>query len=106
MTDIEKVQLKIGTVVSATFTDAQIQAFLDMEGSVLLAAAAALEAYAAGALTGTNSEKIGDYSYTKRSVDNAIAVAALYRKGEAETPIIDWAEMDLGDGSGITAEED
>jgi len=106
MTDIEKVQLKIGTVVSAVYTDAQIQAFLDMEGSVLLAAAAALEAYAAGVLTGTDSERIGDYAYTKKSVDNALKLAALYRKGEAETPVIDWAEMDLGDGSGITAEDD
>ena len=106
MTDVEKVKLKIGAVVSATFTDAQIQAFLDMEGSVLLAAAAALEAYAAGVLTGTNSERIGDYSYTKKSVDNALTLAALYKKGEAETPVFDWAEMDLADGSGITAEDD
>ena len=34
MSDIEKGRLKIGAVISATYTDAQIQAFLDMEGSV------------------------------------------------------------------------
>ena len=44
MSDIEKVRLKIGTLISATFSDAQIQAFLDMEGSVNMAAAAAIEA--------------------------------------------------------------
>ena len=74
MTDIEKVRLKIGAVISATFTDAQIQAFLDMEGSVNLAAAAAIEAWAAAAIGSPESEHIGDYSYSSKAIDNALAI--------------------------------
>jgi hypothetical protein len=95
MTDIEKVRLKIGTVISATFTDDQIQAFLDMEGSVYLAAAAAIESWAAAAISTMESEKIGDYSYSRKSIDNALAIAQRLRDGEANVPAIDWAEMDL-----------
>ena len=103
MTDIEKVRLKIGTVISATYSDAQIQAFLDMEGSVNLAAAAAIEAWAVSAITGMESEKIGDYSYTKKAIDNALLLAASLKKLEAETPSITWAEPDL---MGVDEEED
>lgn len=95
MTDIEKVRLKIGTVISATFTDAQIQAFLDMEGSVNMAAAAAIESWAAGIISNAESERIGDYSYSKKFVDNALALAERLRETEAETPAMTWAEMDL-----------
>lgn len=94
MTDIEKIRLKIGAVISATFTDTQIQAFLDMEGSVNLAAAAAIESWAAAALSTMESERIGDYSY-KKSIDNALALAQRLRDSEAATPAIDWAQMDL-----------
>jgi len=106
MTDIEKVRLKIGSVISATFTDTQIQAFLDMEGSVNMAAAAAIESWAATAISGMDEEKIGDYSYSKKSIQNALALAERLRTSEAETPVLEWAEMDLTCGSGITAEED
>lgn len=95
MTDREKVRLKIGTVISATFTDAQIDAFLEMEGSVNMAAAAAIEAWAVAAISGTESEHIGDYSYSKKSIDNALALALRLRTTEAETPAMDWAEMNL-----------
>lgn len=95
MTDIEKVRLKLGAIISATFTDDQIQAFLDMEGSVLLATATALESWAAASVSGAESEKIGDYSYSKKLVDNALKLAERYRKAEAETPALTWAEMNL-----------
>jgi len=91
MTDIEKVKLKIGTVISATFTDAQIQAFLDMEGSVNMAAAAAIESWAVSAISGSDSERIGDYSYSKKSIDNALALAKRLRDTESETPAMAWA---------------
>jgi hypothetical protein len=106
MTDIEKVRLKIGTVISATFTDDQIQAFLDMEGSVNLAAAAAIESWAASAANIMDSEKIGDYSYSKKWIDKALALADRLRSVEAETPAMDIASMNLTAGSAITAEED
>jgi hypothetical protein len=97
MTDIEKVRLKIGAVISATFTDDQIQAFLDMEGSVNLAAAAAIESWAAAAVSGAESEKIGDYSYSRKSIDNALALAERLRTAEAEIPAIDWASFNFTD---------
>ena len=97
MTDIEKVRLLIGTVISATYSDTQIQAFLDMAGSVNLAAAMAIEAWAASAISSMESEKIGDYSYSKRGIDNALAIADRLRTVEAETPSITWAEMNLTD---------
>ena len=97
MTDIEKVRLKIGAVISATFSDAQIQAFLDMEGSVNLAAAAAIESWAAAAISGAESEKIGDYSYSKKSINNALALAERLRTVESEIPSMDWAEYNFTD---------
>ena len=95
MSDIEKVRLKIGTLISATFTDAQIQAFLDMQGSVNMAAAAAIEAWAAGLITTKDSEHIGDYSYSRKYVANALDLARRLREVESTTPAIDWAEMNL-----------
>ncbi len=95
MTDIEKVRLLIGTVVSATFSDTQIQAFLDMGGSVFMAAALALKSYAATMIEALKSESIGDYSYTKSAIDNALKLAANYEDRDAKTPAFDWAEMDL-----------
>ena len=95
MTDLQKVRLKTGAVISDTFTDAEILAFLEMEGSVNMAAAAAIESWAAGLLSGTESEHIGDYSYSKKSVDNALALAERLRNAEAETPVTTWAEMRL-----------
>jgi hypothetical protein len=108
MTDIEKVKLKIGAVVSATFSDAQIQAFLDMEGSVSLAAAGALEAWATGQLGKKSSESIGsgDYSYSQKSIDDALALAKRLRDNDTNAPAFDTASMDLTNGSGITAEDD
>ena len=95
MTEIEQVQLLIGTVVAATFTDAQIQAFLDMGGSVFMAAALALKSYAATTIEAVTAETIGDYSYRKSAHDSALKLAANYEKRDAETPAFDWAEMDL-----------
>lgn len=48
MTDVEKIRLKIGGAATATVVnDTALQAFLDEEGSVVGAAAAACEALAA-----------------------------------------------------------
>ena len=95
MTDIEKVRLLIGTVISATYSDAQIQAFLDMAVSVYGAAALALKSWAATVSDVIKSEKIGDYSYTKSSVDNAIKLAENYEKKDATQPAVAWAEWDF-----------
>jgi hypothetical protein len=100
MTDIEKVRLKIGAVISATFTDAQIQAFLDMEPDINNAAAAAIESWAAAQISEMQSEKIGDYSYSRKSMNDALSLAERLRA--AMSPAFEWAEMNL---TGITDEE-
>ena len=98
MTDIEKVRLLIGTVVSATYSDAQIQGFLDIaDDYIYLAAAMALEARAAELLELAVSENIGDYSYSKKSADNLLALAARYRASKEDAPAMDWAEFDFSD---------
>jgi len=108
-TSIGKVRLLISDtdVTDAQFTDEEITEFLTMaSNSVNLAAALALEAWAASLTGSAESEKIGDYSYTKKQASNKLALAEQYRKAEAETPVLEWAEIDLTRGSGITAEED
>ena len=100
-TNVGRVRLLIGdTDISPTtdahFTDEEIEAFLSLASdSVYLASAMALEAWA-GFITDTLvSEKIGDYSYSKREADGKLALAARYRTSEDYAPAIDWAEPDL-----------
>ena len=96
MTTIEKIRLLIGdTTVPYHFADAQIQAFYDMAGSVMLAAALALESWATTYLSSADSEHIGDYSYSKKVADNMLKLAQRYRENESTTPAIAWAEPDL-----------
>ena len=100
MSDTTDVQLLIGTVVAASFTDAQILRFLDMGGdSVFMAAALALKAAAATLVTtALKSETIGDYEYTKgNSPADYITLAENYEKRAVQEPEMDWAEMDLMD---------
>ncbi len=99
-TDIGKVRLLIGDTditptTDAQFSDEEIQVFIDMGGSVLMGAAKALEAWV-GALSGDLlSEKIGDYSYTKKTVADKLALADKYEKQDAMIPVLEWSEMDL-----------
>ncbi len=105
MTDIEKVRLLIGAVVSAAFPlDAEIQAFLDLGGSVFMAAALALKSWAATGIEAMKSETIGDYRYEKGAVDNALKLAANYEARDSQTPAFAYAEMDLT-GSGEVVED-
>lgn len=98
MTDIEKVRLLTGDKLPATlvFTDAEIQEFINLNGgSVNLAAAALLEAWAAMYAMNPDSEHIGDYSYTQSVVDRMLALAQKLKDKESNTPIMDWAELDF-----------
>jgi len=96
MTDIEKVQLLIADTSATQFTVAQIQAFLDMaDDSILVAAALALESWAASLSDNATKETIGDYSYTKKAAETKLALANKYREDDANTPYLTWAEMDL-----------
>ena len=96
-TDIGKVRLKISDKNEADyyFEDAEIQAFLTAEGSVNLAAAAALESWAAAYALNASTERIGDYSYAQSITKNMLDLATKLRKDDAETPAMTWAEPDL-----------
>jgi len=107
MTDIDKVRLLIGDTGSVQFTDAQIQAFLDMGGgSVLTAAGFALEAWAASVTGGLTSEKIGDYSYSKKDAEQKLKLAKEYKEEDAKSPYLTWAEMNLSGLEDTTIDED
>lgn len=96
MTDIELVRLLIADTGSVQYTDAQIQAFLDLaDDDIYIAAALALEAWAASITGNATAEKIGDYSYSKKESDNKLALAARYRESSGSGPVVDWASMDL-----------
>ena len=86
---IEKVRLLISDPAGASqhFSDADIQAFLDLAGnSIFLAAAYALKAWASALSELMDSERIGDYSYTKKQVDNKLKLAENYEKQAASMP--------------------
>ena len=96
MTDIEKIRLKIGdTTVPYQFEVDELQSFLDDEGSVGLASAAALEAWAAIYIANPDSESIGGYAYTQKIVDRMQSLAKRLRENESGTPAMTWAEPDL-----------
>jgi uncharacterized Fe-S radical SAM superfamily protein PflX len=97
MTDIEKVRLLIGdSTIPYTYTDAQIQAFLDMaDDNIFMAAAYALKSWAASIASVADSERIGDYAYSNKAVANKLAVAENYIKMAITTPAMDWASLDL-----------
>ncbi len=106
MTDINFIRLQIGAVVSATFSDAEIQEFLTRGGSVWMACALAMKAWAAAQVAGLTSESIGDYAYKQDQIANAEKLAANFEKRDSETPAFDYAEMDLLDTSITTADDD
>lgn len=106
-TNVGKVRLTIhdNDISNPVFTDEELTYFLTQNSSnINLASATALEAWAAAYGPNANSEKIGDYSYTQKIVDDMLALAKRLRDKEAGVPAItsaspgiDWAEMDLLD---------
>ena len=101
---IEKVRLLISDPagVSQHFSDADIQAFLDMAGdSMFLAAAYALKAWASALSELVDSERIGDYSYSKKQVDNKLKLAENYEKQAMSIPAVAVASFNF---TGVKAE--
>ena len=106
-TDLVRLLISDNTESTRHFSDGQIQAFLTMEGDiVLLAAARALESWAANLTEGIESEKIGDYGFTKKAASNKLTLATQYRESYRQsladaavaaniTPALGWATMDL-----------
>ena len=108
-TTVGKIRLIIGDtdVTDAVFTDEELTYFLtENSNNVNLAAADALEAWIAKYTTSPDAEKIGDYSYSQKIVEHMNKLAKELREKVAAVPYLTWSEMDLTDGSGITAEED
>lgn len=95
MTDIAKIRLIIGDNNPGDyhFTEAELQFFFDSEGSVNLASAKALEAWAADYAKNPSTEKIGDYSYGQTTTKDMLALAKQLRETDAETPAMTWAEL-------------
>jgi len=108
MTDIDKVRLITGDRAPAAevYSDADIEVFLEDEGSVRLAAAALLEAWAALYMLNADAEKIGDYSYSQKIVDRMLNLAKRLRDTEASTPALAWSEMNLSGVEDTTVSED
>lgn len=96
-TDIGKIRLIISDKTAADyhFEDAELQFFLTSEGSINLAAAGALESWAAAYALNADTERIGDYSYAQSPTNKMLKMAASLRAGDAMTPVITWAEPDL-----------
>ncbi|MDP2363704.1 MAG: hypothetical protein Q8M94_08035 [Ignavibacteria bacterium] len=88
MTDIERVRLLIGDTTSPyVFSDIKITEFLTItDNSLFGSAALALQAWASVLADSIDSENIGDYSYSRKQVDNKMALAEMYIKRERETP--------------------
>ena len=96
-TDIGKIRLIISDkdITDCHFTDEEIQVFLDSEGSVNLASAAALESWAAAYALNADNEHIGDYSYAQSITKKMLDLATRLRAADAAVPAITWAEPDL-----------
>ena len=96
-TDIGKVRLQISDKdeLDYHFEDEELQHFLTSEGSVNLAAAGALESWAAAYALNADNEKIGDYAYAQSISKKMLEMASRLRTGDAMTPALSWAEPDL-----------
>ena len=101
--NVSKVRLIIGDtdvtpITDAVFTDAEITYFLTANSNNLnLAAADALGAWMAKYTAAPDSEKIGDYAYTQKVIQNMNKLQNELREKVASTPYLTWAEMDLAD---------
>ncbi len=95
-TDNGKLRLLIGDkdVTNTVFTDEELAIFLT-QSSIYLAAAEAMEAWASTYAANANREKIGDYEYTQKTVDDMLKMAKEFREKENFPPVTDWAEFNL-----------
>ena len=96
-TDIGKIRRDLSdkTPTDYHFSDEELQSFLDTEGAVDLATAAAFESWGAAYALNADNERIGDYSYAQSTSDKMLKMAASIRAAHAAIPSITWAEPDL-----------
>ena len=107
-TTVGKIRLLIGDTDTsdAVFTDAEINVFYALQGSINLAAAEALESWANKYAASPDSEKIGDYAYTQKIIANMLASAKRLRDKESTTPAFEWSEYDLTGIEDTTIEDE
>ena len=98
-TNVGKIRLMIGDkdIANYIFTDEELTHFYSSAGSLNLAAAEALEAWAAQYGANADTERIGDYSYAQNIVTKMLAMAKQYREKEATTPAMDWGGFNFTD---------
>ncbi len=97
-TAVGQVRLTIGDndLTDLVFTDGEINFFLTVHGgSIPLASADALEAWAAKYGQSADKETIGEYSYSQSIIAKMLKLAERLRKVDAAIPYFNWAEMDL-----------
>lgn len=96
-TNVGKVRLIIGDITSPyVFTNIEITYFLTANSSNLnLAAADALAAWMAKYAAAPDSEKIGDYAYTQKIIQNMNKLQKELREKDAMSPYLTISEMDL-----------
>ena len=92
-TKIGQVRLLIGDTditptTDAQFSDEEIQFFLDLGGSILMGAAKALEAWAATEANNLDSERMGDYQYTRGAVNKKLTLAKEYAAQDTAKPYL------------------
>jgi len=109
-TDRGKVRLIINDTASpigCIFSDLEIDTFLSMHsGSINLAAAEALGAWAAKYALLPDSEHIGDYAYTQKTIANMNKLKNELEEKDVSSPYLTWAEMDLSGLGDTTIDED
>jgi len=99
-TDIGKIRLNINDKVNtsdapAHFSDEELQVFLTAGGNTNVGSALALEAWTAADFDAMDSEKIGDYQYTRGAVSKKLTLAKVYRDADASAPVLEFGTMDL-----------
>ena len=107
-TNVGKVRLIIGDNTAVeVFTDIEITYFLTANSNNLnLASADALAAWMAKYTAAPDSEKIGDYSYTQKIIQNMNKLQNELREKDASSPVLEISEMDLSGLGDTTVSED
>lgn len=96
--NVGKVRLQTGDkdLTDVIFTDEEITIWLTKHSnSIPLASADLLEAWAAEYGASASQERIGDYQYTQKVIDNMLKMAKRLRDTDASVPYFTFGEMDL-----------
>ena len=109
--DIARVRLMIGDhptpITGAQFDDDEITEFLTQAGgSIIGAAITALEAWMGALSRELKSEKIGDYSYTRNTIESMQKLKDQLIKKVETSPVQEISEWNLSGIEDTTIDED